>query len=116
MAEKQQKKAPAVPESIIKKRNRDVKLAEKKKATFLKRKKSATAKRIKIAKRAAGYAVEYKRTTKNLVREKRVAKNHGNFYVEPEAKVAFVIRIRGIIGLAPKPKKDLATLEIETNS
>jgi hypothetical protein len=31
----------------------------------------------------------------NLVNEKRKARNQGNFYVAPEAKVAFVIRLKG---------------------
>lgn len=38
----------------------------------------------------------------DLVRLKREAKVNGGFYVEPEAKLAFVIRIRGINAVAPK--------------
>ncbi len=32
---------------------------------------------------------------KSLVDEKRKARNAGNFYVPPEATVAFVIRLKG---------------------
>ena len=32
---------------------------------------------------------------KELIELKRKAKNEGNYYVPPEAKVAFVIRIKG---------------------
>merc|ERR1712096_117797 len=38
---------------------------------------------------------------------RRQAKEGGNFYREPEAKVAFVIRIRGINGVDPKTRKIL---------
>ena len=38
----------------------------------------------------------------DLVRLKREAKAKGGFYVEPEAKVMFVVRIRGINDMAPK--------------
>jgi ribosomal protein L30/L7E len=34
------------------------------------------------------------------------------FYQEPEGKLAFVIRIRGIHGLAPKPRKILQLLRL----
>jgi len=111
MAEKQQKK-PQVPESILKKRKRTEKLAEDQKQRRLKLKKSATAKRKELVKRAEKYAHEYRKTSKNLIREKRIAKNHGNFFIEPEPKVAFVVRIRGIIGLAPKPRKILQLLRL----
>ncbi|XP_068705947.1 large ribosomal subunit protein uL30-like [Montipora capricornis] len=38
---------------------------------------------------------------------RREAKKHGNFYVPAEAKLAFVIRIRGINGVSPKVRKVL---------
>jgi len=43
---------------------------------------------------------------------KREAKALGNFYVEPEAKLALVIRIRGIHQIAPKPRKILQLLRL----
>ena len=43
---------------------------------------------------------------------KRIAKNSGNFYVEPEAKLAFVVRIRGINGVSPKVRKILQLLRL----
>jgi large subunit ribosomal protein L7e len=42
-----------------------------------------------------------------LINEKRLARNTGNFYVQPEAKVAFVIRIKGINHIPPKVKQIL---------
>lgn len=38
---------------------------------------------------------------------KRMARKHANFYVPAEAKLAFVIRIRGINGVSPKVRKIL---------
>lgn len=43
----------------------------------------------------------------NIVNEKRLARNAGNFYVPPEAKVAFVIRLKGINKIRPQVKKIL---------
>jgi len=43
---------------------------------------------------------------------RRVAKNSGNFYVESEAKLAFVVRIRGINGVSPKIRKILQLLRL----
>jgi hypothetical protein len=40
----------------------------------------------------------------DLVRLKREAKASKGFYVEPEAKLAFVIRIRGLNKIHPKVK------------
>jgi len=39
---------------------------------------------------------------KDLIRLKREAKAAKGFYVEPEAKLAFVIRIRGLNKIHPK--------------
>lgn len=46
------------------------------------------------------------------MRLKREAKHKGGFYVEPEAKIAFVIRIRGINDMHPKTKKILQLLRL----
>merc|ERR1712166_793827 len=42
---------------------------------------------------------------KGIIRKKRVARKAGNFYVEPEPKVAVLIRIKGINAVAPKVEK-----------
>jgi len=46
------------------------------------------------------------------VRLRRAAKAKGGFYVEPEAKLVFVIRIRGLNEVAPKTKKILQLLRL----
>ncbi len=49
---------------------------------------------------------------KDLIRLKREAKTKGGFYVEPEAKLAFVVRIRGINDMHPKTRKILQLLRL----
>jgi len=102
----------AVPESVLKARKHTQKSLEDKE----KSRKEMRAKRIKtrkiIFKRAEKYISEYKKQEKDLIRMKRVAKSHGNFYVEAEPKLALVIRIRGINGIHPKPRKILQLLRL----
>ena len=43
---------------------------------------------------------------------RREAKAAGNVYVADQAKIAFVIRIRGIIGVSPKVRKILQLLRL----
>lgn len=38
---------------------------------------------------------KFRQQEKQTIQLKRQARNHGNFYVEAEPKVAFVVRIRG---------------------
>jgi large subunit ribosomal protein L7e len=47
-----------------------------------------------------------------LVKARRDAKAAGSFFVEAQPKVAFIIRIKGINKLAPKPKKILQLLRL----
>jgi hypothetical protein len=54
-------------------------------------------KRRIIFKRAEEYVKEYRRQERDLVRLKREARKHNNFYVPDEPKLAFVIRIRGYV-------------------
>jgi len=69
-------------------------------------------KRNQIFKRAEKYIREYRSKERSLIRLRRTAKRAGNFYLEPEPKLAFVIRIRGIMGLHPKPRKILQLLRL----
>merc|ERR1719272_832415 len=85
-----------VPENITKKAARDAKLL---KATV-------------EARDAAKTAAEYAKEDSDLIEAKRAAKKAGNFYVEGEAKIAFVIRTRGINKLSPKCKKIMQLLRL----
>ena len=52
-------------------------------------------KRKTLTANAEKYYKEYNDQQTSLVNARRAAKNAGNFFVEPEAKLAFVIRTRG---------------------
>ena len=54
-------------------------------------------KRKEIFKRAEQYVKEYRQQERDEIRMKRMARKHANFYVPAEAKLAFVIRIRGCV-------------------
>eukprot|EP00178_Gracilaria_changii_P013830 TRINITY_DN3891_c0_g1_i1.p1 TRINITY_DN3891_c0_g1~~TRINITY_DN3891_c0_g1_i1.p1 ORF type:complete len:246 (-),score=39.07 TRINITY_DN3891_c0_g1_i1:66-803(-) len=106
------KKAPLVPEGILKKRKAVAearKLREKRAVVLRKAKRAA---RHEAFVRAEKYAAQYRRAERELVGLKRSAKRAGNFYVPPEAKLAFVIRIRGINDMVPKTRKILQLLRL----
>ena len=52
-------------------------------------------KRQLMFKRAEKYVKEYRILEREGIRLAREARKHGNFYVPPQPKLAFVIRIRG---------------------
>merc|ERR1712056_65408 len=56
---------------------------------------------------------EYAAHTRKLINLRRQAKVAGNFFVEPDAKLLFVMRIVGIIKLSPKPRKVLQLLRLK---
>jgi len=62
--------------------------------------------------RAAAYNAEYASQERELVRQRRQAKAVGNYFCEPEAKLMFVIRIRGMCDMHPKTKKILQLLRL----
>merc|ERR1711957_267809 len=63
--------------------------------------------------RTLKYDKEYAAHTRKLINLRRQAKMAGNFFVEPEAKLLFVMRIVGIIKLSPKPRKVLQLLRVK---
>lgn len=85
-----------------------------KKRTFAKNKAARRHKTLKkvIFKRAEKYALEYRNAERALIEAKRNARKEGKFYVPAEAKVAFVVRIRGINAMPPKEKKILRLLRL----
>ena len=101
-----------VPETILKKRktSEQKKSHEQKKKLAL-RKKRRTGRKLAF-KRAEQYVSEYLSKERSLIRFRRQAKAAGNFYVEGEPKLAFVVRIRGINQLHPKPRKILQLLRL----
>merc|ERR1712118_635914 len=63
--------------------------------------------------RTLRYEKEYAQANRKLTVLRREAKAAGNFFVEPEAKLLFVVRIVGIIKMAPKPRKVLQLLRLK---
>merc|ERR1719263_2470314 len=88
-----------VPESLLKKRKRNDAWAAAKAAEADKAKKDHKAKRAAVFKRAEAYVKEYREKERDIVRLRREARAKGSFYMEPGAKVLFVMRIRGACDL-----------------
>ncbi|GJZ52480.1 60S ribosomal protein L7-4-like protein [Tanacetum coccineum] len=101
-----------VPESVLKKQKRSEEwaLAKKQEGELLKKKNAAN--RKLIFNRAKQYTKEYEDQQKELIQLKREARLKGGFYVNPEAKMLFIIRIRGINAMDPKSKKILQLLRL----
>jgi large subunit ribosomal protein L7e len=107
------KAAPVpAPESFLKKRKTVDGLKAKAATDRLARKKKNSKNRKLIFKRAEKYVKEYRTREKSLIRFRRQAKNNGGFFIEPEAKLVFVTRIRGINSIAPETKKILQLLRL----
>jgi len=104
--------ARVVPENIQKKQARDAKLLAALKAKREADKKDRAEKRKAAAANAEKYAKEYAAEDQALIDAKRKAKAEGNFFVEDQAKIAFVIRTRGINKLPPKQKKIMQLLRL----
>jgi large subunit ribosomal protein L7e len=52
-------------------------------------------KRAEWKKRGQQYYERHRQHLRDVITRRREARNAGNFYVPPEAKVAFVIRLKG---------------------
>ncbi|KAL5075884.1 hypothetical protein RYX36_014868 [Vicia faba] len=89
------KQKNVVPESVLKKqkRNEEWALVKKQEQDSAKKKRSET--RKLIWSRAKQYTKEYDDQQKQMISSKREAKLKGGFYVDPEAKLLFIVRIRG---------------------
>ncbi|KAJ2978624.1 hypothetical protein NUW58_g7440 [Xylaria curta] len=101
-----------VPETLLKKRKSQEKARAEKTAEIEQRKKANKEKRAVIFKRAEKYVTEYRDAEREKVRLNRIAKQEGNFHVPAEQKLIFVIRIKGINKIAPKPRKILQLLRL----
>ncbi|KAI3935450.1 hypothetical protein MKW98_027590, partial [Papaver atlanticum] len=96
-----------IPEHVLKKNKRDEEWALAAKTAQEDQKEKNSVSRKLIYKRAEQYAKEYAEQERELIRLKREAKLKGGFYVNPEAKLLFIVRIRGINAMDPKTKKIL---------
>lgn len=101
------KRVPAVPESALKGKKAALEARAKRLRLRVLHRRKERVKRMEVFKRAEKYHLKYQQMAKLELQNQRQAKKHGNFHVPAEAKVAFVVRIRGINGLHPKPRKIL---------
>uniref|UniRef100_A0A5B7C7Y3 Putative 60S ribosomal protein L7-2 n=1 Tax=Davidia involucrata TaxID=16924 RepID=A0A5B7C7Y3_DAVIN len=112
MGEEEVKGGAVVPESVLKKQKRNEEWALAKKQELEAAKKKNAENRKLIFNRAKEYANEYEEQQKELICLKREARLKGGFYVNPEAKLLFIIRIRGINAMHPKTRKILQLLRL----
>merc|ERR1712025_1126562 len=103
---------PGVPESVLKKRKTQEKLAADKAAAADAARKANKDKRVAMYKSAEKYVKEYRNMAKQRARMHRQAKAAGNHFVDAEAKLAFVLRIRGLNDMHPKTKKILQIMRL----
>ena len=102
----------AVPETYLKKRALVAKQVQRKaKATAVAHKRAAALQKLAFL-RAKKYSAQYRAAKNNVIRMKNQAKKSGQFFVEEDAKVFFVIRILGTYGVAPKVRKILQLLRL----
>jgi len=102
-----------VPEQVKLKLARNAALAEEKQKAVAAAKKDRAEQRAALKTRTLKYEKEYATENRKLVALRRQAKAAGNFFVEPEAKLLFVVRIVGILKLSPKPRKVLQLLRLK---
>ena len=105
-------KQVAAPESVLKRRKRDEQWAAQKAKADAESKKAQEKKREEVFKRAEKYVKEYESQEKDLIRLKREASAKGGFYVEPEQKLIFVMRLRGLNDMHPKTRHILQLLRL----
>ncbi|KAJ5895297.1 hypothetical protein N7495_006988 [Penicillium taxi] len=101
-----------VPETLLKKRKSQEAARAERRADADKKKTANKEKRAVIFKRAESYVAEYRDRQRQEIAAKRAARESGNFFVEDEAKLVFVVRIKGINKIAPKPRKILQLLRL----
>merc|ERR1711988_317338 len=102
----------SVPESVLEKRKTQEKIMNNRLEEAASAKRSRKAKRNEAYANTEAYAKEYRAIARRQVRMRRQAKAAGNHFVEPEAKLMFVVRIRGLNDMHPKTKKILQLMRL----
>ncbi|KAB7502657.1 60S ribosomal protein L7 [Armadillidium nasatum] len=98
---------PSVPATLLKRRKKAIDQKRKDLKKFAKVLKSRGVKRTETFRKAEKYIKEYRLKENQEIRLKRNAKKKGAVVVPGEARLAFVIRIRGINQVHPKVRKVL---------
>jgi len=104
--------ATGEPESLLKKRKTADANKAKRVQASVDRKKRNKSLRKEAFKRAEKYVREYRSQERALIRSKRQAKNNNNFFIAPESRIIFAVRIRGINAMDPKTRKILQLLRL----
>merc|ERR1712054_696782 len=102
----------SVPESVLKKRKTQEKIGSEAATAAAAAKTARKENRIQAYKNAEKYTKEYRALAKQRVRMHRQAKAAGNHFVDAEAKLIFVVRIRGLTDMHPKTKKILQLMRL----
>ena len=102
----------SVPFNVLKKRKAVEKARAAQAAQDAETKKRKQAARTLAFKRAEKYVSEYRAKEREEIRLKRLARSTGSYYVPAQPKLAFVIRIKGINKMSPKPRKILQLLRL----
>ncbi|EIW69925.1 hypothetical protein TREMEDRAFT_73661 [Tremella mesenterica DSM 1558] len=100
------------PETLLKKRRTTETSREAKLQAAIEARKLRKEKRKVIFKRAGQYIQEYRDAERETIRLKREARKTGDFFVPAQSKILFVVRLKGISKIAPKPKKILQLLRL----
>merc|ERR1740138_1128553 len=100
------------PPSVLKKREREERWSSIKAASTVFTKNEARARKAEVSIRAEKFAKDYKQQEAIQIWLKRNAKKTGGYFVPAEAKLAFVVRIKGINNLDPKARKILQLLRL----
>lgn len=100
------------PASKEKKEARDKKIKAELEKSRKERKEKIKKLRGEWKKKAQEYHDNLIKQEQHLIDMKREARNSGNFYIPPEAKVAFVIRLKGVNHIKPQTKKILRLLRL----
>ncbi|KAH3954011.1 hypothetical protein HBI25_015910 [Parastagonospora nodorum] len=101
-----------VPETLLKKRKSQEKAREERALATKEKRDKSKKKREVIFTRAEKYVKEYRDAEKEKIRLSREAKKSDSLYVPAEAKLAFVVRIKGINKIDPKKRKTLQLLRL----
>jgi len=102
----------AKPASLLKKEARAAQLATKNAASSKALAIMKAARRKEIVKKTANYYKQYEAADKEEVRLAREAKANGNYYVPAEARLALVVRLRGVNNIPPKPRKIMKLMRL----
>merc|ERR1711907_337733 len=101
-----------VPESVLKKRKTQEKIQADKAAAAADARKARKEKRVAAYKSAEKYVKEYRAAAANRIKMHRQAKADGTHFVDAEAKLIFVVRIRGLADMHPKTEKIMQIMRL----